>query len=83
MRFADALANWLEPHHDHVRPPPAFVLAEAAKQTELKTGRPLKGLEIPPPTNGNPWKKDEEAPPVEEPPALLTSFFDGTKHSYI
>ncbi|KAF8921223.1 N-acetyltransferase B complex non catalytic subunit-domain-containing protein [Mucidula mucida] len=75
VRYADALAEWLEPHHDYVRPPPAVVLAEAAKQTELKTGHPLKGIEIPI-TNGSSHKKDEEAPPMAEPPALVTSFFD-------
>jgi N-terminal acetyltransferase B complex non-catalytic subunit len=58
-------------------------LAEAAKQTELKSGHPLKGLDIPSPapgTNGH-GKKDEDAPPVKEPPLLVPKFFDG-KHFY-
>ncbi|KAK0210940.1 actin cytoskeleton organization protein [Desarmillaria ectypa] len=80
IRYADALADWLEPHHDYVRPPPAVVLAEAAKQTELKTGHPLKGIEIPVLDGiSNGHKKDEEAPPVTEAPAELTTFFDDMK----
>jgi N-terminal acetyltransferase B complex non-catalytic subunit len=51
-------------------------LAEASKQTELKTGHPLKGLEFPV-TNGNGHKKDEEAPPFVEPPEFIVHFFDG------
>ncbi len=78
IHYADVLANWLEPHHDYVRPPPAVVLAEAAKQTELKTGHPLRGVEIPVLDGlANGHKKDEEAPPVTEAPAELTVFFDG------
>ncbi|KAK0228730.1 actin cytoskeleton organization protein [Armillaria fumosa] len=80
IHYADALANWLEPHHDYVRPPPAVVLAEAAKQTELKTGHPLRGVEIPVLDGlSNGHKKDEEAPPVTEAPAELTTFFDDMK----
>lgn len=77
MRFADALATWLEPYHDHIRPPPAVVLAEAAKQSELKTGFPLKGVEIP--TNGAALstKKDGEPPAVSEPPPEIESFLEG------
>jgi len=66
------LSNWLEPYHDFTRPPPAVVLAEAARQTELKTGHPLKGIEIPP--NGH-HKKDEEPPAIQEPPELVKEFF--------
>ena len=79
LNFTAALAEWLEPYHDHLRPSTAAVLAEAAKQTELKSGHPLKGLDIPlpsPGTNGN-GRKDEEAPPVKEPPILVPDFFDG------
>jgi N-terminal acetyltransferase B complex non-catalytic subunit len=79
LDFTVALADWLEPYHDHLRPSTAAVLAEAAKQTELKTGHPLKGLDIPlpaPGTNGH-GKKDEEAPPVKEPPLSVPKFFDG------
>ncbi len=54
------------------------MLAEAAKQTELKTGHPLRGVEIPVLDGlANGHKKDEEAPPVTEAPAELTTFFDG------
>ncbi|KAF8651484.1 hypothetical protein AX16_004782 [Volvariella volvacea WC 439] len=78
VEFATALADWLEPYHNHTRPPPAVVLAEAAKQTELKTGFPLRGVEIPP-LNGNNTKKDEEAPPITEPPEIVIVFFDKLK----
>lgn len=77
MDYGSALAEWLEPYHDHARPPPAVVLAEAAKQTEIKTGHPLKGVRLPQngtSTNGN--GKKEEAPPVKEPPELVSQFFD-------
>jgi N-terminal acetyltransferase B complex non-catalytic subunit len=81
VNYAKSLADWLEPYHDHARPPPAVVLAEAAKLAELKTGHPLKGVEIPPRNgNGNPngfTKKDEEAPPVTDAPAAVTGYFDG------
>ncbi|KAJ6572909.1 N-acetyltransferase B complex non catalytic subunit-domain-containing protein [Mycena sp. CBHHK59/15] len=82
INYANALADWLEPYHDHARPPPAVVLAEAAKLAELKTGHPLKGVEIPP-KNGNGTangsaKKEEEAPPVTDPPTLVLKYFDGT-----
>jgi len=75
--YATELADWLEPFHDHARPPPAAVLAEAVKQSELKTGKPLKGIELPAEngnTNGN-TKKDEEPPLVTPPPELLNGFF--------
>jgi len=82
--YANALANWLEPYHNYARPPPAVVLAEAAKQTELKTGHPLKGVDLTAingsPMNGN-GKKDEEPPAVTEPSVLVLNFFDGKKAS--
>ena len=55
-----------------------MVLAEAAKQTELKTGHPLKGIEIPPTnvTNGHP-KKDEEPPTIQGPPEIVLNYFVG------
>lgn len=85
MNYATALADWLEPYHDHARPPPSVVLAEAAKLAEQKTGHPLKGVEIPPKNgNGNAngsAKKDEEAPPITEAPELVVRFFDGTNAS--
>lgn len=78
FKYADALADWLEPYHDYVRPPPAQVLAEAAKLTELKTGFPLKGVEIPP-QNGSSQniKKEEEPPVITDPPELISKFYDG------
>jgi N-terminal acetyltransferase B complex non-catalytic subunit len=78
IRYSDALADWLEPYHNHVRPPPALVLAEAAKQNDLKIGHPIRGLELntsnSSSTNG---KKDEEAPAFKEPPEVIQRFFDG------
>ncbi|KAJ7709829.1 actin cytoskeleton organization protein [Mycena rosella] len=81
--YANSLADWLEPYHDHARPPPGVVLAEAAKLAELKTGHPLKGVEIPPKnpngnTNGS-TKKDEEPPAVTEAPATVVRYFDEMK----
>ncbi|TFY83713.1 hypothetical protein EWM64_g296 [Hericium alpestre] len=76
--YATDLANWLAPYHDHTRPPPATVLAEAIKQSEQKTGRPLRGIDIPAGNghaNGN-GKKPEDAPAVTEPPLSLVAFFD-------
>ncbi|KAJ7632694.1 actin cytoskeleton organization protein [Roridomyces roridus] len=81
VNYATALADWLEPYHDHARPPPSVVLAEAAKQTELKTGHPLKGVEIPPKngsTNGS-TKKDEEPPAVTDAPEVVVRYFDAMK----
>ncbi|TFK76275.1 actin cytoskeleton organization protein [Pluteus cervinus] len=75
VTYAKALADWLEPYHDHVRPPPAVVLAEAAKQTELKTGFALRGIEIPPLNGNGNGKKDEEAPAIADPPQEVVEFF--------
>lgn len=79
VEYASALADWLEPYHDYTRPPPSVVLAEAAKQTELKTGQPLKGVDMLAlnGAHGN-GKKDEEAPTVKEPPEIAVKFFDCT-----
>ncbi|KDQ60955.1 hypothetical protein JAAARDRAFT_31952 [Jaapia argillacea MUCL 33604] len=82
MNYATAMADWLQPYHDYVRPPPAAVLAEASKQTELRTGRPLQGVEIPELTNGS-FKKDEEAPPVKDSPEILSTFFDDMKARWL
>ena len=78
LEFTAALADWLEPYHDYIRPPAATVLAEAVKLTELKIGHPLKGLELPAlqGTNGN-AKKDEEPPSIKEPPSIVSRFFNG------
>lgn len=68
----------MTPYHDYTRPPPSAVLAEAAKNTEQKTGLTLKGLEIPSDAASNGQaKKDEEPPVVVDPPALITKYFDG------
>lgn len=70
------MADWLEPYHDYSRPPPAVVLAEAAKQTELKTGHPLKGVELYSTNGTNGHKKDESPPTIQEPPVLVVKYFD-------
>ncbi|KAF9535277.1 actin cytoskeleton organization protein [Crepidotus variabilis] len=75
FEYATCLADWLEPYHDYTRPPPAVVLAEAARQTELKTGHPLKGIDTSPLNGLNGHKKDEEPPAIQDPPELLTTFF--------
>ncbi|KAI0065400.1 TPR-like protein [Artomyces pyxidatus] len=73
--YATDLADWLAPYHDHTRPPPSVVLAEATKQAELKTGHPLKGLEVPVDSGNGHAKKAEDAPLVKEAPASLVTFF--------
>ncbi|KAF9052875.1 N-acetyltransferase B complex non catalytic subunit-domain-containing protein [Panaeolus papilionaceus] len=75
--YATSLSTWLGPYHDYARPPPAVVLAEAAKQTELKTGHPLKGIEIPPINGNGQQKKDEEPPTVVDAPERVSKHFDG------
>ncbi|KAG6336410.1 hypothetical protein ID866_2683 [Astraeus odoratus] len=78
MEWATALGDWLEPHHNYTRPPPHVVLAEAAKQTELKTGLPLRGVDLKALNDMNGHsKKDEEAPPIKEAPELVVKFFEG------
>jgi N-terminal acetyltransferase B complex non-catalytic subunit len=77
LEYTNALADWLEPYHDYIRPPAATVLAEAAKQTEKKLGHPVKGFEISPPGANGLGKKDEEPPSVKEPPSLVCEFFEG------
>lgn len=72
MKYFEALGDWLGPHHDHVRPPPAVVLAEAAKQSEAKTGHAVKVLDLP--TENGAAKKDREPPAVKESPASLTGY---------
>lgn len=79
VNYADSMAEWLEPYHNYTRPPPHVVLAEASKQTELKTGHPLKGVEIQPPdgaSNGN-GRKNEEPPMIRDTPALVANYFKG------
>jgi len=88
--FAMALCEWLAPHHDHARPPPAVVLAEASRQAELlKAGKAGKVV----PSNGgngsasatsNGHKKGSEEPPaVKEPPELVVKFFDDMAKRFV
>ena len=76
FEFTSAIAEWLEPFHDHVRPSPATVLADAMKQNELKTGKPLRGIELP---VENGLNEQKEPPQVTPPPEIVTTFFDGKK----
>ncbi|KAI6036277.1 N-acetyltransferase B complex non catalytic subunit-domain-containing protein [Pisolithus microcarpus] len=76
MDWATALGDWLEPHHNYTRPPPHVVLAEAAKQTELKTGSPLRGVDSKALNGNGNSKKDEEAPPIKPVPELVVKFFE-------
>lgn len=76
MEYTHALVDWLEPHHNHCRPPPAVVLAEAAKQTELKTGHPLKGIDIPPMNGNGHHKKNEEPPAIVDAPEVVVKYFE-------
>jgi N-terminal acetyltransferase B complex non-catalytic subunit len=75
--YIAALANWLEPYHNHIRPSPAAVLAEATKGLSSKVQKAAEvRLQNGPATNGH-TKKDEEAPPVKEAPEAVSKFFDG------
>lgn len=76
FEFASAVAEWLEPFHNHVRPSPAAVLADAMKQNEIKTGKPLRGIELP---VGNDSSEQKEPPQVTPPPEIVTIFFDGAE----
>jgi N-terminal acetyltransferase B complex non-catalytic subunit len=77
LNFTTALADWLEPYHDHIRPPHP-TLIEAAKQAEAK-GHAAKGVRPSPQngTNGDP-KREEEPPVAKVPPLIVTDFFEGT-----
>jgi N-terminal acetyltransferase B complex non-catalytic subunit len=77
--YSSALADWLGPHHDFCRPPPAEVLAKANKITQQKTGHSLKGYD--PVTASNDTsngdsKREEDAPVVKDAPAITFEFFD-------
>lgn len=74
FEFTSAIADWLGPFHDHIRPSPATVLADAMKQSELKTGKPLRNIEIPAEDGSNDQK---EPPQVTPPPGIVATFFDG------
>ncbi|KAI0810968.1 N-acetyltransferase B complex non catalytic subunit-domain-containing protein [Irpex lacteus] len=84
FEFAHALGNWLEPHHNYVRPPPSQVMSEVARLSELKGGPQLKGILPPTPENGSngQTKKDEEAPAVQEPSETITKFFNSMKERF-
>lgn len=75
--YIKILSDWLEPYHNHTRPPPAVVLAEATKQAGSKS---QKRSESPPqndsPANGQ-VKKEEEAPAIKEAPEGICRYFDG------
>lgn len=79
MNYVTTLTGWLEPYHNHTRPPPAAVLAEATKHNNPKA---IKGAEHSPQngngTNGH-AKKAEEAPPITGAPEGLSKFFDGKR----
>ncbi|KAL4251731.1 MDM20/NAA25 family protein [Abortiporus biennis] len=74
--FASALSEWLAPYHDYARPPPSALLAEAAKQNELKPGHPLRNITPPPDATNGSSKKDEEPPTVKEAPEVVSKFFE-------
>lgn len=76
FEFTSAIAEWLEPFHNHVRPSPATVLADAMKQNELKTGKPLRGIELP---VENGLTEQKEPPQVTTPPEIVMTFFDGAE----
>lgn len=44
------------------------------KQNELKTGKPLRGIELPVENGSN---EQKEPPQVTPPPEIVTTFFDG------
>ncbi|KAI5121380.1 hypothetical protein M0805_001193 [Coniferiporia weirii] len=81
--YVSALCDWLAPYHDHARPPPEAVLAEAAKQQEQlrnskngsKSSLALSNGSPSPPTNGQ-KKVTEEPPPVRDAPEVVTAYFD-------
>jgi len=79
--YAMAVAGWLEPYHNHIRPSPAAVLSGAKQNHGPKA---LKAAELPTQngsgTNGH-TKRDEEAPPIKEAPELVSQFFDGMTQS--
>ncbi|KAJ4487875.1 actin cytoskeleton organization protein [Lentinula aciculospora] len=79
--YTDSLTEWLEPFHDHVRPPASVVLADVAKNTELKTGLPLRGVDVTPLQNGH-TKKEEETPPITEAPEAVVGFFENMKTQF-
>ncbi|GJE87141.1 N-acetyltransferase B complex non catalytic subunit-domain-containing protein [Phanerochaete sordida] len=82
LEFSTALSEWLGPHHDYIRPPPSAVLAEAARQTELKLGHQPKGLTLPENGANGDVKKDCDPPVVQDPPEIALQFFDDMKERF-
>lgn len=82
LDFATAIAEWLGPHHDYIRPPPSVVLAEAARQTELKLGHQPKGMTLPENGTNGDAKKDCEPPAVQDPPEIALKFFDDMEERF-
>lgn len=77
FKFSTALGDWLEPHHDYIRPPPSAVMSEVARLAEQKTGQQPKGF--PAPENGSAnVKKDEDPPAIQDPSEVVTGFFNST-----
>ncbi|OCB92030.1 actin cytoskeleton organization protein [Sanghuangporus baumii] len=87
--YVSGLCDWLSPYHDHARPPPETVLAEATKAQELQrngkaavaSNSASKGAHASPngspspPTNGQ-KKVSEEPLPVKEAPEIVVGHFD-------
>lgn len=46
------------------------------KQNEIKTGKPLRGIELPVDNGSN---EQKEPPQVTPPPETVTTFFDGAQ----
>jgi len=75
LQYATELCNWLAPYHNFSRPPPAAVLAEADKQSQLRA----KGINPPVSDNGiaaGVVKKSEDPPIIQEPPPSIIEYFD-------
>jgi N-terminal acetyltransferase B complex non-catalytic subunit len=54
--YSTAFADWLEPYHDHARPPTSPPLTDASKPGDSKGGHPPKKVGGPVNTNGHPKK---------------------------
>ena|ERR1700722_3875805 len=85
VEYTTALADWLEPYHDYIRPPATAILADAVKQSETKGGSLLKksngslnANELPNIPVDETKKKEREVPVAKEAPLNLVDFFQGT-----
>jgi N-terminal acetyltransferase B complex non-catalytic subunit len=54
--YATTFSDWLEPYHDHARPPASSLLADSSKAGESKGGHPPKKVGGPVSANGHPKK---------------------------